>query len=99
MRLGADHVRVRVQQRLECAMQLRIADRETREPGRALGRVHLDELVEGDLHFFPALGVHRSGSPLSSSASHARANRSSRLAVASDTPVAAALSSSVRPPK
>jgi len=49
--------------------------------------------------FFPASRVHRSGSSLSSSASHARAKRSSRLAVARDTPVAAALSSSVRPPK
>ena len=62
-------------------------------------RVQLDECVEAGLNLSPAVRVHRSGSPLSSSASHARAERSSRLAVASDTPIAAALSSSDNPPK
>src|SRR5206468_10842259 len=74
-----------------------------RDPGAPLDPVQLDELVERGLNLLPPSRLHRTtqrrGSPRSSSASQARAERSSRLAVASETPSAAALSSSDRPPK
>src|SRR2546423_14052055 len=80
-------------------MQFRIRDHQRCEMAGALAWVQLDELVETGLNFCPALCIHERGSPLSSSASHALAARRSRLAVASDNPIALALSSRVKPPK
>ena len=81
----------------------RDAAAERREPAQPPGRVQLDQLVEGGLDLLPAARIHgatqRSGSPVSSSASQARAERSSRFAVASETPMAAAVSDSDKPPK
>ena len=91
------------EQRLDGGAQLGVGAAQCREAIPARGGVELDERVERGPDLFPAARIHgpaqRSGSPFSSSASHARAERSSRLAVASDTPTAAALSSSDRPPK
>src|SRR5207247_10357977 len=80
-------------------MQFRIRDRQRCEMAGTLAWVQLDKLVETGLDFCPALCIHERGSPLSSSASHALAARRARLAVASDHPIALALSSRVKTPK
>src|SRR6059058_3512584 len=80
-------------------MQLGIAVGESGKSPGTNSRIELDERVEARLDFLPTLCVHCSVSPLRSTASQARAERSSRLAVASETPSAAALSSSDNPPK
>src|SRR5258705_2716808 len=80
-------------------MELWITVGERRQTTRARARIEIDDLVETCPDFLPALRVHWSVSPLRSTASQARAERSSRLAVASETPSAAALSSRGNPPK
>src|ERR1700738_3061565 len=80
-------------------MELGISVGERRQTVGARVRIEIDDLVETCPDFLPALRVHWSKSPLRSTASHARAERSSRLVVASDTPSAAALSSRDKPPK
>ena len=91
------------QQVLDGLAQRGIGRAQRREPAQPPGRVELDQLVEGGLDLLPAARIHgatqRSGSPVSSSASQARAERSSRFAVASETPMAAAVSDSDKPPK
>src|SRR5438876_6941791 len=80
-------------------MELGITVGERRQTARARAWIEIDDLVETCPDFLPALRIHWSESPLRSTASHARAERSSRLVVASETPSAAALSSRDKPPK
>lgn len=97
------HFSVGTKQRLHCRGQFRISRPDGLEAAGSRSRVELDQRVEGGLNLLPAARIHHTpqcnGSPLSSSASHARAERNSRFAVASETPRAAAVSSSVNPPK
>src|ERR1700704_5826763 len=80
-------------------MELGITVGERRQTTRARIRIEIDDLVETCPDFLPALRVHWSESPLRSTASQARAERSSRFVVAREIPSAAALSSRVNPPK
>jgi hypothetical protein len=91
--------RVGLQQQLERPVELRVAVGKFCHSPLARTRVEVDDRVEACADFLPARRVHGSDSPLRSTASHARAERRSRLAVASATPSAAALSSRERPPK
>jgi hypothetical protein len=76
---------------------------ESREPLGALGGGELHQLVEDCSCLPPARCVHgdqsEGGSIVSSARSQARAERSSRLTVASERSMADAVSSSVSPPK
>src|SRR5262245_3009890 len=96
-------VRIRAQQPLERRLKLGIGAPDLRDPDSAICVARLHQLVKGGTNSFPANLVHHmtsdQGSPLISSASQARAERSSRLTVASETFKAVAVSSSERPPK
>ena len=94
--------RVGCQQLLDGVLQLRIGDTDSTQPSMPRRVVETDQLVERDQGLGPPPITgrqHHGTSRCNSSASHARADRSSRLTVASETPSASAVSSNVSPPK